>query len=325
MKQTKYKIGDVVGSNKSLVIIGHQRTNDQRRLSYVVQCQICKNDQELHGDATYIVDTQYFTTNKLPCGCSKSKRYSEDQLRIILKRKTKLNNHEFIDFVGGKHIDQDTKLILKCNTCDHNWKSCSLNNYLKNRGCPKCADTIRNIKKITPDEVYICRFRDTGFFPEDKYSFVRNSSSSRLWKVYCKTCGDQPFVSDRSNLVAGKIPCNCGSGGGFDVNKIGYFYILKVVIGKETSLKYGITNFYKRRIVDHNRTLKTVNGLITEQIIFTGDGKKVLALESELKRKVPADNKFIEGFRKESCSIDFYNVLLESVQQSGLEKLTIKA
>ena len=317
----KYKIGDLVGSNNSLIIIDCQRIDGHRGLTYKVQCQICKNDHELHGDATYLVDTQYFKSNKLPCGCSKSTRYSEDQLRIILKRKTKLNNYEFVDFVGGKYVDQDTKLMLKCNTCHHSWSSCSLTNYLRDRSCPVCAVSIRATKTATSDEVWISRFRDTGFFPEDKYSFTRKSLTGRLWKVCCKVCGDQPFVSDRSNLVAGKIPCNCGSGGGFDIDKTGYFYVLKVMIGKEISLKYGITGFYKRRIVDHKRTLKTLKGVIVEQMVFMGDGKKVLALESELKRKVPSDNKFIEGFRRESCSIDFYSFLLQSVHDAGLEKL----
>lgn len=324
MKQTKYKIGNLLGSNNSLLVLDYQKINNEKRLFYKVQCQICKKDKELFGDAIYIIDSQYFISNKLPCGCSKSTRYSEDQLRVILTRKTKLNNHEFIDFEGGKHIDQDTKLIIKCKSCNNDWTTCSLNNYMKDRGCPHCANKLRANNKITPDNVWINRFRATDSFPEDKYSFLRISPMGRLWNVYCKTCGiEKSFVADRANLAVGKVPCDCVSGGGFDINKIGYFYILKVLIDDKISLKYGITNFYKRRIADHNRTLKTVNGVIIEKLVFMGNGKNVLSLESELKRTVPAENKFIEGFRKESCSIDFYESLLQSVYETDLEKITM--
>ena len=132
--------------------------------------------------------------------------------------------------------------------------------------------------------------------------------------MVCTSCGPaKEFLAERANLTAGKIPCDCGSGGGFDVNKTGYFYILKVKVNNEVFLKYGISNFYRRRIVDHLRTLKTVKGEILEKQVFTASGNVVLNIESELKRELPVHNRLLDGFRKESCSLDFYTKILDKV------------
>ncbi len=323
---SKYEIGGTYGSNNSLLIIDKVKViiGKSEKLKYKVQCQICKNDKELHGDAEYLVYPEYFANGKLPCGCSKSTRYSETQWKIIIKRKALQNNHVFINFVNEKYFDQNTKLILKCNTCNNDWSSCSLVNYLKNRGCPHCAELSRIEKHTTSDDEWINRFRNTGFFPESQYSFQRTTPTGRTWKIVCTSCGpSKEFLADRANLTAGKIPCDCGSGGGFDVNKIGYFYILKVKVNDEVFLKYGISNFYRRRIVDHLRTLKTVKGEILEKMVFMSSGHTVLNIESELKRELPIHNKSLDGFRKESCSLDFYTKILDKVTSDPRMKKVI--
>jgi len=321
---SKYKIGYTVGANNALLILSYTtvKHNNKVKNLYKVECQICKKDSELNGDAIYEVDTQYFSSNKLPCSCSKSPSYSANQWKIIINRKAQSNNHTFIGFENNEYKNQNTKVLLNCNSCGNYWDSCSVTNYIRDRSCPKCANKNRAVNKTTSDFEWISRFRLTGLFPEDNYSFTRIEQTGRLWNVYCNTCGDgKVFVSDRSNLAAGKIPCNCGIGGGFDVDKIGYFYILKVLIENKLSLKYGITNFHKRRLVDHKRTLKTLNATIVSIEIYKGNGEDVLRLESNLKRTIPADNKNIEGFRKEACSINFYESIVEAVKIAGLEKI----
>jgi len=313
---SKYEIGKTYGSNNSLLVLDKVKVTvgNSEKLKYKVQCQICKHDKELHGNAEYLIYPEYFVNGKLPCGCSKSTRYSEKQWKVIVKRKALHNNHEFVSFVDEKYVDQNTKLILKCNTCSNTWNSCSLINYIRDRGCPTCAELSRIKKHTTSDTEWISRFRNTGFFPDHQYSFERTTPTGRTWSVLCTSCGpSREFLADRANLTAGKIPCDCGSGGGFDVNKTGYFYILKVKVNHEVFLKYGISNFYRRRIVDHLRTLKTVKGEILEKQVFAASGHVVLKIESELKRELPVHNRLLDGFRKESCSLDFYTKILDKV------------
>lgn len=323
MKQ-KYNIGEIVGRNNSLQILDLVRANGES--SYKVKCLKCSKDPELHGLAEYFRPSYFISSGKLPCGCAKNPKWSKKQWEVILKRKAKENNEEFLDFVGNpEKVDQNSKLKLYCNVCGNIWESCSINNYMKNRACPACANVLRGLKRNTPSIEWISRFRATGLFPESQFSFERVTPTSREWKVYCTKCSPLVFESDRSNLVAGKIPCDCSIGGGFDVSKDGYFYILDVTILGLTFLKFGITHFPSRRIKQHARILKEVGGIITNPRIFKGEGRLVFDIESNLKRTLQIENKFLEGFRREACSLDCLPEIekhLESLTQVT-ETLTI--
>lgn len=301
-----YKIGEIVGKNNALLILDYIVKSDKNntKSSYRVQCQICKNDPELFGDAIYDVPVEYLDKEKgkCPCGCSRNPKWSKEQWEVIIKRKALSNNHEFISFLD-EVVTQSTKLKLRCNSCGNEWDSCSISNYTKNRGCPSCAKKIRANKRSTSTEEWIYRFRATGLFPENQYDFKRLSSTGRTWEVYCSNC-NTVAISDRSNLVAGKVPCQCSSGGGFDVSKDGFFYILEVSALGNVFIKFGITNFPRRRIVTHSKTLNAIGGKILSKRIFKGKGDVVLKIESELKRELDIENQFIDGFRREACSVD---------------------
>lgn len=308
--KSKYKIGDLVGLNNLLLVVGIKPYPD---FKYKVECQVCKNDKELHGEAIYEVSSAYIGVGKLPCGCSKTTKWSKQQWEVLVKRKAKENNHIFNGFIESSIFGQNTKLDLTCSNCQNSWRSCSISNYIRNRNCPECAKITRAEKRTTPDELFIFRFRKTGVFPEDQYSFHRIQKTGRLWNVTCNTC-DKTFVSDRSNLVVGKVPCDCNSGGGYDIRKDGYFYILQVKVGNSICIKFGISNFPSRRLTDHKRNISKAGGEILKCEMYIGNGKEVLSIESKLKREISLDFKDIEGFRKESCSLEFYPEILSRIK-----------
>ncbi len=312
MKTKLYSVGDLVGPRNQFLILNtiHKSELNGSKNNYVVQCQMCKEDPELYGDAIYSVNSMYLKSEngKQPCGCSPSAKRTGEQWSVLLKRKAKDNNHVFNGFVGGNYISQTTKLHLKCNFCDHEWSTCSAQNYIRDRKCPNCADIATGKKKAKSEDHYISKFRNTGLFPEQQYQFTRKSERSRLWNVYCSVC-DESFTSDRSNLIAGKIPCNCGTGGGYDVSKQGYFYVLKVQLNGKFITKFGISNFPKRRLSMHRYNLK--DNQILDHIVFTGNGSEILAFESELKRTLPIENQYVDGFRSECCSITLYESIVE--------------
>ena len=191
---------------------------------------------------------------------------------------------------------------------------------MRDRKCPFCADIVHAERRSTPDGMWISRFIESGQFHEEQYSFRRLSKTGRLWNVYCNKCNVES-VSDRSNLVAGKVPCACGSGGGFNVNKTGYFYILSVSVGDESIVKYGITNFYRRRLTDHKRTLKTIDATIDSYLVFEGNGKSVLELESHLKRTIPRVNKGVDGFRSECCLPEYFSEIQRQIQSCDFKEV----
>ena len=319
-----FDIGEIVGANNALLIkrIIPKNEEGNNKCLYEVECQLCKKDPELFGDAIYKRTRDYIHAGKLPCGCSRGSKWTKYQWEVVIKRKCKENNSEFIGFVDVSKIGQNSKLKLKCNVCGNEWDTCSANNLIKNRTCPECANLRRARSRLTNDEDWIKRFRESGFFPEDTYSFKRHNEFSRSWYVYCKKCGeDNSFTADRSNLVAGKVPCNCSNGGGFDVSKSGYFYILLCKSNPKNFIKYGITNFPQRRLVDHKRTLKSTNGIIDYHVVFNGEGSEVLALESHIKRTIKPINKSESCFKEETCELYEIGNLLKQCFTLGLQQI----
>jgi hypothetical protein len=312
MKSKKYEIGQRLGPQNQFLILEtiHKSKLNGSDKNYVVQCQICKEDPELYGSAIYSVNSEYLdpVKGKQPCGCSRSPKRTEQQWAVLLSRKAKEKNHTFSGFVGGKYVSQTTKLHLKCNDCNHEWLTCSAANYIRDRNCPKCADIRHSERRLKSNDHFISKFRNTGLFPDHQYKFEPTAKRSRLWNVYCSVC-DESFTSDRSNLVAGKIPCDCGTGGGYDVSKRGYFYVLKVHLNGKVITKFGISNFPKRRLSMHRYNLK--DNQILDHIVFTGNGSEILAFESELKRNLPIENQYIDGFRSECCSIVLYESIVK--------------
>jgi RNase P subunit RPR2 len=299
-------------THRDLVILKETRIKykNEERKALIVQCLKCKEDPELYGDAIYTVLYDNFKKGQKPCGCSRNPKRTKEQWKIILKRKAKSNNHIFLGFIDdGRTFNQNTYISLHCNNCGHNWNSASIGNYTNNRGCPSCANESRVISKTTSSEEWVNRFLKTGQF--DNYEFYRQQPSGRLWNVICHTCGtDKMFQSDRSNLVAGKIPCDCKLGGGFNKRQKSYFYLFKIKGTGHTCCKYGISNYPERRIASHKRELLR-NGLDIESlIVFTGDGNKILEYESSLKREIPKINLDISGFKKEVTTIDHYEKIL---------------
>lgn len=317
----KYSVGYRFGKNSSLEIIGIESSTKEnnKRNVYVVKCHECCKDPALNGDAIYKVTTDYIRDGKLPCGCSKSEKKSKHQWEVLLNRKAKENNHVFNGFVGDLK-GQNTKIDITCNNCGVNYKTCSIHNYLRDRGCPSCADIAHTARRTLPENVWIQKFIESGQFDEDQYIFKRLSVGGRKWSVYCKKCNTET-ISDNANLVAGKVPCNCNSGGGFDVNKPSYFYILEFSIYGEKLIKYGITNFYKRRLVDHKRSLRDLCGVIENFRVFSGDSKSILAMESEFKRNFVRNSKQANGFKKECCSDSYMEEILGGISNLELEEI----
>lgn len=316
-----FSVGDVVGGNNSMLVLSFIKKHSEgnRQPLYEVECQICKLDSELFGDAKYKATSDYLKANKLPCGCSSAPKWSKEQWEVLIKRKASSKDITFNGFVCNDKIGQNSKLNLECNVCGNVWDSCSINNFIKDRGCPCCANRTRAIKKNTSDEEWVSRFRQTELFPQDIFKFKRVSEFSRSWEVTCKVCGDDNiFISDRSNLVAGKVPCNCSIGGGFDVSKTGYFYILYCKIEDNTFIKYGITNFLHRRLTGHKRTLLDSGGVLLSSTAFTATGHEVLQLESHLKRTIkPLSD--VGCFKKETCSILELAVILKELGDTKLQ------
>lgn len=70
-----------------------------------------------------------------------SKRFSEDKAKVNIINKCKEKGYNFLGFVGGKYINNKTKLILSCPK-HGKWDKASYNGLINfNQGCPICNES----------------------------------------------------------------------------------------------------------------------------------------------------------------------------------------
>lgn len=71
-----------------------------------------------------------------------SRRFSEEEAKSNVLKKCKEKGYEFLGFVGGKYINNKTKLILSCPINNHGkWDKTSYNGLFQGSGCPICKES----------------------------------------------------------------------------------------------------------------------------------------------------------------------------------------
>lgn len=236
--------GKVFGNYRILGWVGKKSYNK----IYLFQCSVCCKDSELFGDGTFKAPL-YNIQNAKSCGCNKSFLWSEDQYKILCKRKALEKGLEFNgfseDFNGAV-----TKIRLVCP--EHGeWKSTSINNFRsKNVGCPLCK--VENLGKASkkPDDQMISSFFASGGFA-DKTVFVRSDKQDSrgrrpYWYCSCPECGET-YTAHFNELQRGRKKCSCKEW------KPRFLYVNVVEDGTlPIAIKFGITNNLERRNREQN-------------------------------------------------------------------------
>lgn len=304
-----FEVDSLVGKNNNLLVLGEERIKGDTKVyrKILVKCLICAKDPELNGEAVYSISPTDLNSGNLPCKCSHIPKHTQKQWTIILERKAKERNYE-ITFTG-EHLNQTVKLQLHCRTCGNNWNSCSVGNFLKDRTCPRCAGISKATLRRLPESKHAEDFIATGVFKEGTV-FEKVNLTGRLWRVTCPLYPGKEFFSDKSNLKAGKLPCDCNNGGGFDKKMDGYVYILKAQSDEGSFVGYGITNFPKRRKKDHERELGKQGYSIVKYNEFKFNGVLALQIEAELKFIFDLFPQKITGFKREATYTSNYAPML---------------
>jgi len=234
--------------------------------------------------------------DSLPCGCSKSAKLSLEQWRVVLTRRASSIGAEYRGY-DGEWNGQKTKINVYCPLHDLTWHPVA-GSLLILKGCPKCAIKHRSKSRSIKEHVMIERFESLDVFAEGT-KFEKQEG--RRWKVICPLCPGREFFSDRSNLIAGKRPCNCGNGGGFDQKLPASVYVL--LIGNQSGslfVGYGISNFLDRRLVGHRRELAKKGFTILEEHSIDTTGEMALTIERDLKKLYPLNSQDVTGFIREA-------------------------
>lgn len=282
-------------------VIGVCREKVKPRM--IVQCPVCREDSELNGDAIYKADMDSLQKGVKCCECSFNPKRTKEVWNKLLIRKSSDSGQEYLGLTALWN-GNSTYIRLRCKTCGHEHERCTIANYMKGRDCPVCAIEKRAVAKIKSDEVMIDSFVKNGTFAEGTlFSRDTGLSDRRKWKVVCGECNES-YISDKSNLQAGKRSCSCSSGGGIDVKLPVHFYVLLITGKARGFVGFGITNFLERRMYLHRRELSQ-HGLSCEIVkcVKFEDGSKALSLESRMKRELDIKNQGIDGFRREAVDV----------------------
>lgn len=213
---------------------------------YILKCMRCSEDLELFGQGYFRSKKGHLVRGQVPCGCTRTPRWSEDQFAILCSRKARELGYTFLGFVGDwKGAYTRTEVLCE----EHGeWSSGNINNLFSiHRGCPKChAEAIAKANK-KPDDVMIASFfASGGFHPDTKFwrsERKNNRGWCPYWYMFCPEC-DERGESQRGDLQQGKRPCACNN----QRQQECYINLLIDDHNNPIAIKFGIAIDSKQRI-----------------------------------------------------------------------------
>ncbi len=201
----------------NLTVIGWDGTRKNGTKAYTLKCSVCCNDSELFGKGTFLATKHMLNQGKVPCGCAKRPKWTEDQFVIRIKRVCDTSNYSIL-YIGCFNGNQ-TKITLKCNVDNHIWNS-SFKSIIAGDGCLICANKARR----NSDDYIIQTFKDTGVFVEGTrfwHEGEKDYSGKYYWYSSCPICSKDRytlnslcsgvFKSSTSALRTGSLPCRCST------------------------------------------------------------------------------------------------------------------
>lgn len=215
-------LGTKFYKNKSVLTVeefSYRRSNKIRQCIFIVSCSVCSKDTELFPYGSLKSSIQQLKRGSVPCQCSGSCNWTEDQYKIRIERVCKEKGFKFLGWVDGFNSAHKTKLKLYNPITDNTWKSLDLTTFFI-----RCEDPlIRDYKsnRHLSEEKHIRVFKATGKYPEGakfKKTFKKINTCT-IWEYYCPSCSNDQYVvrgfcsgefeASQKALKAGAVPCRC--------------------------------------------------------------------------------------------------------------------
>lgn len=253
LQQDNYSLSGVVfGDEGQLEVVGWSGRQSSGNKLYILKCNKCSQDSELFGEGYFRSLKGDLVRGTVPCGCTRTPRWSEDQFAILCTRKAKEISYTFLGF-EGEWKGKNTKIKLSCDKHGE-WSSGTIYNLIHGgNGCPGCwAEVLTK-----PDDEMIASFFASGaFHPETKFWRSRRLNSRGYkphWFMSCPECGETG-ESLSSNLQLGKRPCACSN-----MRQQESYINLVMEDNNCIALKFGISINSKQRI--KQQSLKSIYNL----------------------------------------------------------------
>lgn len=140
------------------------------------KCSICSEDYELFPDR-FSYDSSRLRKGISNCGCSSSYKWSKRQYEILCRRKAQNKGYSFKGFVNTWE-GYKTKCVLSCKL-HGTWDTCSIDNLLRGRSCPSCAQEKRNSQMGNRNGYYHHRR-----YEEDYLYFIKISDYYKIGRAF---------------------------------------------------------------------------------------------------------------------------------------------
>lgn len=207
---TDVNSGYKFGKSENLTVLGwYKRIRHIKQ--YVVQCDVCNKNDTLFGSGHFSTDWGRIKANMIPCGCSKSHKYTEAEYTAVCKATISNTGFKFIGW-AEEYRGVVTKCIINC-SLHGNWTVKGYHLVLSGSRCRQCS-LEANLPlawegvKIS-DEDYIRRFKNEGGFIENTV-FSRDLEDSQMWTYLCTMCGEEGR-NQAGRLLKGQLSCACSS------------------------------------------------------------------------------------------------------------------
>lgn len=263
----------------NLTVVGISERKQHRNKLYLVKCSVCSQDPELFGDAVFEQLKSDIIRNKIPCGCAKSHRYTNEQYRILINRVSN-GRYKIISNDAIEHTDQ--KIRLKCCVDEYEWETSthSLIGYMKS-GCKLCG--IRDNANRDRCSDYMSKIHDRCKESNLKFISIEGGEykNKRSRIVLSCVCGYKWDVA-YENFINAKNGCPACADTGYNKSKPGCFYITIWKHEENKFIKYGICANFDSRLRQH-RSSKLCD-LISHYHLNCNDGNLPLEIENEFNK-----------------------------------------
>ena len=147
--------------------------------------------------------------------CPNCKRVSEESARKNISRICNEHNYTFLYFCDKDHNEStwngvvNTYLAIRCNNCGNVWYTCSYDNFVRGRGCPKCKSYFKE-NRFNRFKA-LCKKNNWEILEyQDEYQNNTEWESSKFALLKCNVCGH--IWRKSLNTVYAKSKCpNCAN------------------------------------------------------------------------------------------------------------------
>lgn len=237
-----------------------------------------------------------------PCKCPNLRKTKEVYAKQVFEANPNIK-------LLSDYVTSRTKVKCECLVCGHVWDS-KPDGLLDGKGCFCCFvkrmtkshdEFVEQVAQVNPKLVVIGEYK-------------KNDQKVECECLVCKT-----KFSRLAGDILRRTGCpNCAVYG-YSSARIGYLYVCKF----EDCVGYGISNKPKCRIQTHNKMFAASGIAWSLEKMFYGNGDEIRALESELKKSLPAHNIDLEGFKRESTSLRNYSRVLQIIDMFRLKSTSV--